>query len=123
MIRKINRSISISFFVFVIVLFVASIPLSTFAEITFGNVGGRIFSTYVPGVYCLGYGPVSIGSITAKGQYYIPYGIPTNSPPNIGGQFLGRYMNIPISGGCYAGATPPIPYPAFTIINYGTSKY
>lgn len=119
--KEINRhSISILFLTLLIIsLFFAK---NVFAGLAFNSVGGRITSTFVTGVACGGYGPLTIIGATSRGNYWIPFGVPNNSIPTPGGQFLGLASNIPL-GGCWTTTFPSFPYPAYSIINYGTSKF
>jgi hypothetical protein len=97
---------------------------NTFAALgTLRSFGGKIISTEQPGVLCAAqYGVITIrpiGGLFPPTPYVIEATRKTVSP---GGWILGLYNPALVPGPCYTDSFPPVPYPTFNIIKFGTSK-
>lgn len=115
-------------FFIAIILLIVIIPIKSNAQQrqTLGNFGGRITTTFIPGVTCgAQYGPIIIlPTVTAP----VPGPFTIQSTQNIvnpGGQILGKYERILDSTTCQI-QTPsgPVPFPTFRIKNnFKTSRF
>jgi hypothetical protein len=109
-----------------IVVATFSFATNTNAALIRGS-GGRVITTYTPGVTCPGVGPITI----SPSRFYIPaypyYLTPTSQffaggrTPTAGKNWLASYPSNPVPI-CFTDTPVPVPVPVFTILRYGVSK-
>jgi len=89
--------------------------------------GGRVISTFTPGVTCRGEGPITIrpvGLSTPTGPYVIQLGQTTlyqYYTVHTGSWILGLYNPIPSFTSCFTDSLPPFPVPTFAVKIFGSS--
>jgi hypothetical protein len=112
----------------ILIIFLTIIFFSVFTyqtnAFTKKSFGGKIISTTIPSVTCVGQGPITLSKMTGG----LPLAIAAQNSKSIANpmsKILGRYSLVPDSTICQQ-QTPagPVPFPVYKIEkNYGTSKF
>lgn len=102
-------------------LFSAVRVVQAFGPLPFG---GKVISSYTPGIACGGTGPVTITPVGffPPTPYYIAPGTPAGYGKALPGDWiLGLYSPTALPT-CFTTSFPPLPFPALPVLLYGVSS-
>ncbi len=116
-----KRIIACGVFLAIALIFVA--PQPAYALTGFG---GTVITSFVSGVACAGYGPITIkpkGASPAGPYATTPFTMYHKNyiiRPDV--QIVGVYIPFVLPGVCWTTTPIPVPVPVFYIISFGTSS-